>query len=125
MNTNETCAACRGPLPIDFAANLHPDGSRTCLGSCRPLYLFESGNPDWVVAHDEDEARALWCAHLGEKVEDYAGDVWEQVPADATRKFWIKDGKVSDPSEGATLETISARDVVQRFGRGFVASIDF
>ncbi len=120
-----TCTNCRGPLPIDHAANLHPDGSRSCLGTCRPLYLFESGNPDWVVAHDEDDARALWCLHLGERPEDYVGDVWERLDDDTKSKFWLDPGTGKITDEGGVLTELTALEVVNRFGRGFVASVDF
>lgn len=106
----EACSTCRGPLPIEHAANLHPDGARTCLGTCKPLYLFESGNPDWVVAHDEADARAAWCKALGEKPEDYADEDWERLPDDRTLKLWLLDGKLTDDTDRGGLEH------VHRFG---------
>jgi hypothetical protein len=121
------CARCRGPLPLDWAANLHPDGSRTCAGTCRPLYLFESGNPDWVVAHDVADAVRVWCEYMGEKVEFYLSetDDWEQKPDDSTAQYWLdrETGALTD--EDGVLTEMTALEVVNRWGRGFVASVDF
>ena len=130
-----TCAVCRGPLPIDHAAYLWPDraaylwpdGSRTCLGTCRPLYLFKSGNPDWVVAHDEEDANRVWCGHVGEDSNEYEADEWERLADDYTAKYWLdpETGHVSDDGDGNELVELTALEVINRFGRGFVASVDF
>ena len=122
-----TCARCRGPLPIDFAAYIGPDGTRTCLGTCRPLYLFENSNPDWVVAHDADDALDVWCKHVGETRDGYDPEDWEQRPDDHTAKYWIDPdtGGISDDGDGNTLVELSALEVVGRWGRGFIASVDF
>lgn len=92
------------------------------------LYLFESGNPDWVVARDEKDALAIWCEHVGEKSTDgYDPEDWERRPDDYTAKYWIDPdtGKISDDSDGNTLVELTAAEVVRRFGRGFIASVDF
>lgn len=96
----------------------------------RRLYLFENGNPDWVVAYDEADANRVYCEHLGEDPATYdPGDDndWERKADDSTAKYWIgPDGQLCEPSEpGAELTEIRAVEVVQRFGRGFCASVDF
>lgn len=126
-----TCANCRGPLPLEYAANFNAlDGTRTCLGTCRPLYLFKNDNPDWVVAEDEVDAFRAWCEHMGENPADYDGDEqdWRQLSDDETATYWIApDGTLScpDDGDGAELTRLTALEVVQRFGRGFFASVDF
>ena len=89
----------------------------------RQLYLFESGNPDWVIAYDEDDAHRLWCEHTGEKPEDYDND-WVKLADDSTAKYWLDgNGKITDDS--GTLTEMTALEAVKRFGRGYVASVDF
>jgi hypothetical protein len=120
------CVTCGADLPLEYAANFYPDGKRSCLGCTRRLYLFESGNPDWVVAFDIDDARRLWCEHMGEKPEDYVGeDDWTPLADDATAKYWLdrETGKLTD--DDGVLTELTAAEVVERFGRGFVASVDF
>lgn len=126
--TVDACAVCRGPLPLDHAASLNAaTGERSCLGSCRPLYLFKSGNPDWVVAHDEDDANRVWCDHIGEDTNEYDADEWDRLADDYTAKYWLdpETGHVSDDGDGNELVELTALEVINRFGRGFVASVDF
>jgi len=94
--------------------------------SDRKLYLFESGNPDWVVAYDVEDARNLYCAHLGEDVDDYDVHEWKQLADDKAALYWLdpETGTLTDEYDGV-LTTLTAREVVERFGRGFVASVDF
>lgn len=94
----------------------------------RPLYLFESGNPDWCVAHDEADALAAWCDHTGETAEGYDPGDWERKPDDYTAKYWIAaDGTITTPDneDGGELVELTAAEVCKRFPRGFLASVDF
>ncbi len=94
----------------------------------RRLYLFESGNPDWCVAYDEADALAAWCEHVGETPADYDAGDWEKKPDDYTAKYWIdSDGHITSPDneDGGELVELTAAEVVQRFPRGFLASVDF
>ena len=96
--------------------------------SKRPLYLFESGNPDWCVAHDAADARDVWCEHVGEDPQHYDAEDWERRPDDYTAKYWISaDGKITSPDneDGGQLIELTAAEVVKRFPRGFLASVDF
>jgi hypothetical protein len=123
---HETCVTCGADLPLNYAANLYPDGKRSCLGCERRLYLFKSGNPDSVVAFDEDDALRLWCEHIGEKPEDYADESdWRRMPDDETAKYWLDPDTGAITDDEGVLTELTAAEAVRRYGRGFLASVDF
>lgn len=92
------------------------------------FYLYKSLEPAWVVARDEDDALEVWCEHIGEAPGDYAADEWERQPDEATASYWLTpDGAITSPDNDDDGEPVELRadEVVRRFGRGFIASVNF
>lgn len=85
------------------------------------LYVYEIG-PDHIIAHDEDDAWELWCRHHGERRSDYKGEPCTRVDDDVVLSIIVDAaGRISD--SGAAVE-LSAREWVQREGRGFLCSTE-
>ena len=102
----------------------------------RPVFMFENGNPDWVIAYDEADAIKLWCEQTGENLETYEEDYggegdWGKLRDDKVCVFWLdEDGDLTDDS--GTRTELTAAEACKRFGRRsketghpFFASSDF
>lgn len=113
---DEVCENCRGPLPIDYAANLHPDGTRTCLGACRPLHVFRNDVIDWVIAFDTADANAVLVEHACDSADDPIDIEWRQLPDDS---------ELSIRDDFGELVTKTCAEWVASKGRCFLASTEF
>lgn len=87
------------------------------------LFMFEIG-PDHLAAHSEEDAWALWCDHHGERRENYIGELANLIPDDRLFRVFVESESGAIGDSGETL-TLTARQWVEREGRGFLFSSEF
>jgi len=86
------------------------------------LRVFEIG-PDKVVAHDEADAWAVWCAHTGESRDDYEGEEARELPGDEPIRILVDEkGRISD---SGALVIMRAEKWAAQEGRGFLCSSEY
>lgn len=83
--------------------------------SDRKLLVYEICE-DFVVAHDPDDAWAVWSEHTGERRDDYEGNFY---PIPVTRDLDIK----MDDGSGTIVK--STEQWAACNGRGFLASRNY
>ena len=91
------------------------------------LRMYFNDN-DWVIAESPEEATKLYIAHCGDPGirDDEWG--WVELPLDKVQKLWVtSDGTISAPGEGdgAVLVSMTVAEEIEKFGRGYVGSLDF
>jgi len=84
----------------------------------RPLALW-SNDCDTVIAHDREDAIAIWAEHIGENPEYYDPEDWIMRSPDERFELTHPD----EPEKESEYELPSY--FVQKYGRGYLASTDF
>lgn len=75
---------------------------------------------EWVIAESEDDAWAVWEAHIGEKRADYQASM-EWHKCDPTKPFTFV-----DVDEDPPVKTTKTRaEWIAEHGRGYFASEDY
>jgi hypothetical protein len=90
----------------------------------KPLHMFQSGCPEWVIAYDKDDAHAVYEAHVGSVPDDSPEDTWEQLPDEATSTFWLDAaGDLAEiEGDGARPVEMTNAAAIAKFGHGFYAT---
>jgi hypothetical protein len=84
----------------------------------RPLFLFENGCPEWVIAHDEEDAVRVYLVATG---EDSQPDDWERLDPLASKVWYLSEkGELTDT--GGTPTRMTNLAACDHFGHGFYAS---
>lgn len=82
------------------------------------LHVYFDGM-DWIVAENEDDARALWLDYTGEKPEDYIdGELYFEELSDDKKL------RVYDEDRSASIEQ-TCREWADQYGRGFLCSTEY
>lgn len=94
--------------------------------STAELYCFRVGDFDTIVAADPDDARAVWCAEMGEQLADYPNLEVKQLADDATVKIWCdRHGQRCERGEtGASVVAKTAAEWIAGYGRGLLCTTE-